>query len=583
MKSKILMLLLLATLSVNVFADRPLESTELDELLRDLTDSPVDSWINYGTITANAIDNGYAKNITESQLQEIIDQRLQEYADNENKLELIEKLQAMKIEAIPFNVRYEYLNKFTMTSDVSVQVDNGKFLWSITVTSRENSITPSAELEDNYYTNNFKMFSNQERLFVWDSQKYTTYFKPINHAIITDNASAVNGPLTAGLIKWGYGIYSYENLSSISALATEIEQDGKVLIKLELTNANRNETILLDPAKDNAVISYNAVLAETEINITNTDFQQISGKWIPFGIAIEKFDITGEMPTLLSSKQWQITSVTDTLDIDPQFQVEFDYDAFIEDYRYDPILQYYNSPPAEPVAVKNIIDMKYRFVKNNITNCAFTSLGYIFNTLNIEMPEELSKNTGLVSLAEAASLCDKADIKNIAVNTDLESLKNIKDAQIILHLPEHQHFVVLSDIDDNYVRIIDLSSNRIIDRVRIEDFKQQWKGTALLVSKQNMNNMNFAKIDTDKADKILGTGDCERCGSSSGGGEVPCGSPPNCGYHTIVYARKSCVYAPSGSCSTSSMISRKSEPCEESGGGCVGTGNWTTYYGQFCG
>ena len=89
MKKKILFLMLLAAFSVNVFADRPLEKSEVDQLLKDLTAKPVDSWITHGTITAQAIENGYADNITEIQLQVLIDQRQQEYADPLPQLKML--------------------------------------------------------------------------------------------------------------------------------------------------------------------------------------------------------------------------------------------------------------------------------------------------------------------------------------------------------------------------------------------------------------------------------------------------------------------------------------------------------------
>ena len=58
----------------------------------------------------------------------------------------------MKLDAIPFNVRYKLSNEWAMSSHVTVKYDNGRFYWEINVDSRSDSVKPDASLAGNYMT-----------------------------------------------------------------------------------------------------------------------------------------------------------------------------------------------------------------------------------------------------------------------------------------------------------------------------------------------------------------------------------------------------------------------------------------------
>ena len=115
-----------------------------------------------------------------------------------SKRELTEELQQMRLEAIPFNVRYRLANEYYMQSNVKVKYGGTAFYWDITVTSRSDSVPVPGALSGNSCLRYFDLQWNQKRIFAWDSRKYITYFLPGNHAIITAEPGKVNGPLTAG-------------------------------------------------------------------------------------------------------------------------------------------------------------------------------------------------------------------------------------------------------------------------------------------------------------------------------------------------------------------------------------------------
>ena len=161
-----------------------------------------------------------------------------------------------------------------------------------------------------------------------------------------------------------------------------------------------------------------------------------------------------------------------------------------------------------------------------------------------------------------------------------------ESCQVILHLPRQNHFVVLGDINKRFVRLIDLSDNRFYYRQGIDDFKSDWDGTALVVTKKSVAlDGSFAKIAKANLNKIIGTG-CSQCNTScSSSGDSPCnGSPPTCGTHTIRYSRTCCGSAASGSCSEGSLVYKKKETCDLDGYfNCVGQEDWNSYTMQACG
>jgi hypothetical protein len=177
-----------------------------------------------------------------------------------------------------------------------------------------------------------------------------------------------------------------------------------------------------------------------------------------------------------------------------------------------------------------------------------------------------------------------------AVRTDIQTLKELYGCQAILHIPGKNHFVVLGEIDHEYVRSIDLASNSFFYRTDINFFDMDWaKGTALLVSDKPIQIQgNFTEIAEAEVYSVVGGGGyaCDAllqeyyvvyCAYALG----LCG-----GFYEIHYERWGCCSAPSGSCTASRMLRYVESPCIDDPYrpyNCAITGEWTCYYMRACG
>ncbi|MEE9370710.1 MAG: hypothetical protein V3W45_04470, partial [Sedimentisphaerales bacterium] len=148
MKTKNILLTVLFLLSVScaAFADRELDRTEILQIFEQLTSQPKRTWISAGTIEATREEYKAPKTTDRNEINNQINQSVQEYQSSPNKRELTEELQKMKLDAIPFNVRYELSNEYTMSSIVTVRYDGNRFYWEINVDSRADSVKPGKDL-----------------------------------------------------------------------------------------------------------------------------------------------------------------------------------------------------------------------------------------------------------------------------------------------------------------------------------------------------------------------------------------------------------------------------------------------------
>ena len=93
----------------------------------------------------------------------------------------------------------------------------------------------------------------------------------------------VNGPLTAGVVPWGYGRYTYNNLCAIESSGIESTADGETQIVLTLKGAGGSEShFTLDPAKNYALI--NCLMERPDgstISRQYSDYAFIAGSWVP--------------------------------------------------------------------------------------------------------------------------------------------------------------------------------------------------------------------------------------------------------------------------------------------------------------
>lgn len=605
MRSTVLTLLITVFFSGAVFADRPLEEEEIVQIFETLTSQPKKTWIPSGTICADHEEyKAPAAKVESEEITERINQKVNAYLVKPNKINPNKKHQQMKLEAIPYNVRYQLSNEYTMSSNVIVRFDGSRFYWEINVNSRVDSMQPPADLADNSFAEKFDLDWNKKRVFAWDGQKYTNYFRPGNQAIITATPGNVNGPLTAGIIPWGHGRYSYESLSKAQSSAIEVESNGQSEIQLTVINDNRRETFVLDPERQYALKSSSLIVENTSMTVCNYANYQLVGKsWCPGNIVIEKYDTTTRPPRLIAQDIWDFTSVSNGTLEPGSFDVDFEYDALIEDHVRDgEPLQFRYKPPQEPSVRDVNIDV---LMRNRLEiacspelqgqNCATVSLKYVCEKLGCnlswkELTQLVHGQEKSTTMLQIQQFVYNLGLNSLAVKTDLKTLKTYGDCQIILHLPRTNHYVVLGDIDDEYVRLIDLNKNSFYYRNRADYFSTIWNGTALIVSDRPVDMKNrFARIDDNRLRKIMGADNCQTCSNCiQGHAESPCPDMSAYGYcggvHTIYYRRYGCESASAGNCVESNMVGSIYEAC---GYGtypdeCVGSGDWTSSYISAC-
>jgi len=601
MRIKIFVLLISVSFSGVVVADRPLEKVEILQIFEILTKQPKKTWISSGTITARHQEQKKTKITDAQEISYRINNEVQAYLENPNKLELTKELQQMKLEAIPFNVRYKLSNEYSMSSSVIVRFDGSRFYWEIQVDSRTDSLQPPVELAGNFLTEEFDLNWNQKRVFAWDGEKYTTYFRPGNHAIIRGAPSGVNGPLTAGIIPWGYGRYSYENLSNAQYSASEVQSNGRIEIHLTVIDGDKHDTFILDPEKNYTVSLYSTTVENTYMTVRNySDYKMLGDNWYPRDITIEQYDTTMNPPILKAIDIWNFISIDIGTPEPGSFGVEYQFDALIEDYRFGTKpLQFRYLPPQEPSArdidideiLQKRLEMAFSTELQN-QNCATVSLKYVCGKLGISPSwEDLGKlvhgPAKGTTMFEMQQFVERLGFNSIAAKTDLETLKTLGDCQVILYLPMDNHYLVLGNIDDKYVRLIDLDDNRFYYRNRTDYFSTIWDGTALVIANGPIAMKGyFARIDNARLRELIGAAECQSCTDLiQAGGDSPCPDPGpfgTCGGdNTIYYDRYGCEASTSGSCSEGGLVGSVSEPCivdpdDYTGKTCIGYGSWTS-------
>ena len=154
-KTVLTLIILSPFLTITALGQRTLQPDETRQILQRLTSQPRSTWLPAGTIQAIHQEYGSPKTLNETEIGGEIDKQIREYKDNPKKRELAEEGQKLKLEAMPFNVRYRMSNEFTMISQVTVKYDGDRFYWQIDVSSRKDSVKPDAALAGNFMTEQF--------------------------------------------------------------------------------------------------------------------------------------------------------------------------------------------------------------------------------------------------------------------------------------------------------------------------------------------------------------------------------------------------------------------------------------------
>jgi hypothetical protein len=410
---------------------------------------------------------------------------------------------------------YRSASECVIDSNAIVRYDGDKFYWEINVLSQTEQEDPSAKTDDRSARYDSELNWNKRRVFAWDGERYAMHFASGKSAIVAENPSdvpvSVNGPLTAGIIPWGYGVYTLESLLAAESSA-EVDSQGQVHLTVD-KNDTPAMTFVLDPTRDHAVLSYAMSYAGgASVRKTYGDYQWVSGKWIPSTIVIERYDETEQPATLLSYDHWSLTSVSEGLSDPNSFAVSFESDTLVR----------FRSPiTSEPLSYRfhkevdtdSLLEERLAILlTRNTHNCATVAMKHVSAQLgkNIaddqlaELVSEPNRNTSLYALRESAK---ELGLQCLAVKTDIETLKNVNGCQVIMHLPGVKHYVILEHIDDEYVWVIDMDSNKFFYRTRIEQFVSDWSaGTALLVSDEPLVlEATCTEIDESELHDIIGS------------------------------------------------------------------------------
>ncbi|MHC4196257.1 MAG: hypothetical protein ACYSQZ_10065, partial [Planctomycetota bacterium] len=150
----------------------------------------------------------------------------------------------------------------------------------------------------------------------------------------TDLSVVVNGPLTAGIVPWGYGIYTFEELSNVGS-SGEVDSQGRIHLTLNNVNMNTPEIVFIldsDPAKNYPVLSYSINRpGQSSIVKTYGDYEQLaSGQWVPTTILIERYDTSKQTAELLTQDHWNINFISVMPPQADSFDVVYEAGAFVE-------------------------------------------------------------------------------------------------------------------------------------------------------------------------------------------------------------------------------------------------------------
>ncbi|MHC4635694.1 MAG: cysteine peptidase family C39 domain-containing protein [Planctomycetota bacterium] len=469
MKKIISIIVLLSTISTVAFGDRQLDRTEILQIFQTLTAQPRNTWIPTGTIEAT-------------------------------------------------HMAYKASSGYMTASTVVVKYDGEKFYWEININSHTKETEPQGLSRDD----NFDLNSNTRRVFVWNGEQYTMYFRPGNSAIVTENPTdlsvVVNGPLTAGIVPWGYGIYTFEELSNVGS-SGEVDSQGRIHLTLNNVNMNTPEIVFIldsDPAKNYPVLSYSINRpGQSSIVKTYGDYEQLaSGQWVPTTILIERYDTSKQTAELLTQDHWNINFISVMPPQADSFDVVYEAGAFVE-YR-SPIsnkpLSYHYS---NRVDIDSLLYDRLLSVATGDTqtqNCATIAMKYVSEQLgkgvtDMQLAELINEPNEGTSLYELRQFALGLGFYCFAAKTDIPTLRNLPaNCQAVLHLPGPNHYVVLGHIDDKYVWGIDLDDNKFYYRTKFDLFDLDWsEGTALIISNEPLNlTGNFIQLSDGQLHEILG-------------------------------------------------------------------------------
>lgn len=577
-----------------VVADQALDQAATMSIVERLTSENRTTWIPAGTIVARRQEYRAAQTTDAAAVSAEIERQLAAYRADPRP-EVAPELQRMRIEAIPFNVRYWMSNEYTMDSSVIMRYDGNRFYWEINIESRRDSVTVPSELRGNYMTEELNLDWNEKRVFVFDGQNYSAYAGPADRAIVDAGvgmlAPALGGALTAGLIRWGSGSLTYENLSQarISAVSASRNEATEVQMVVDQPNG-LSMHFVLDPAKDYAMTSCrlsgrgNTVIEDRYYS----GYRQIAGHWVPTTVLIERHDVVTDR--LISSDKWDFIAVDGVVPGPETFSMDYTVDTVVE--YYSPIEGAATFNYSNRVDTDRLLAERLTYVATKSTqprNCATAALQYAAGQFGKSVSDSvltrLVQGDGQTSLYDLKQAAQGLGLHCRAVTTDIATLAERPDCVAILHLPGTNHFVVLDHVDEQYAWLVDLSSRRFYYRQDVALLPADWsEGTALLLSTQPIKG-DFRDISDSVLSLIVGAEGGWSCTKLlQDQYMIPC-IETDYGCTDVwrgFYRRYGCEAAESGTCFEQPMYRMVASPCySEPDGTCLLT-EFFFYYMLAC-
>jgi hypothetical protein len=587
------------SLTPGTFAQRTLEKEEAQDILEQLLSRPRKTWIDAGTIQGTRYERNAPRTATAAKIQDEVDKAAaavrQDMERRKPAAQLQEDPWALAFNAIESNVRYRLENAYEMTTSEVVTYDGERFRWEIDLASRSDSVPLDASLLGNFMVEHFKVHEqwNLQRVFLWDGQQYTTYSASGGQATV-DAAGrmprAVNGPLTAGLIPWGYGRFSAESLAAASVSARQI--DSTLLMTITHADGSSSE-LSLDSSIGYAVTA--ARLTGTSglvVTYLCSGYQAVAGAWVPTTVVIERqnADAKSKTPVL---ERWTNLTVTSTSVPSP---AAFDSKQTLG---LDTTVEYLSSASTSPaiyinsyeVDTDDLLAQRLAYASGEgrrRQNCATAALQHVASGFGRSVSDaglaNLVAPDGGTSLYDLRQAAHSAGLYSRVVKADLESLKNLGAARAILHLPGKNHFVVLDRVDDRYVWLINLSNSSFYYRQSVHFFPIDWsEGTALLVSDRPISTPLPQLSDAETMSIAGGYWDCNILYQEEDwiGCVYLSGLCYDC--YQYYWERWVCSVVDEGTCAGKTFVRYQESPCiEDFIYDCGITGEWFYYWMRAC-
>jgi hypothetical protein len=398
------------------------------------------------------------------------------------------------LEAIPFNVRYEYQNKSTTVTTEYIKVDGARFSRETCIDSHKDSITPSPLQAENNFINQLNVETNKRQVYTYDGKRNAKYIKSANSALVEDSLGAPKLPkaLRAGLIPWGEGIFSQETILSSDPSASIQQIDGKQLIHLEFHHELASVTATLDPEKSMATLDCTLTTDNGEkiSRFSLSEYIQMNGRWIPTSVFSEQLAPQNDQYRLLKSDHWQLeildASSLQAKDFGPRFKDDTLINYVSPMSRKPFHYQYRNDADTDELLMQRLSTL----ADKRPQNCASVAIEYIAKQLNKPLsvaPSTLIDYAGTTNLYDMQQYFTSEGMFAKAVKTTIDKLSSYEDCFALIHLPHISHFLLIESIDEHDIWAIDLTSNNFYMSYPKDTFQKEWMdGIALLVSDQRI-------------------------------------------------------------------------------------------------